>query len=217
MKDVLIAFVHVFAMMSPWLVFGFLMAGIIAVWIPRYRTEDAARAELTNRANADFAAGCDLPTYGMEVDFVMLGDAAGYEEYAGLQAVHLFDTVTVIDEMIGLTAKLRVTGYKWDVLSEQYETVTLGTLADLKQTTYSFNLASGSIELSAGSVTYAHLSAGAVQGVGDNVAARLNDLTSGVNTEALYAALAHAVTLAAQAASGDPLATALRAAVQAFK
>ena len=35
MKDILIAFVHVFAMMAPWLVFGFLMAGIIAVWIPR--------------------------------------------------------------------------------------------------------------------------------------------------------------------------------------
>ena len=35
MKDILLAFVHVFAMMAPWLVFGFLMAGIIAVWIPR--------------------------------------------------------------------------------------------------------------------------------------------------------------------------------------
>jgi len=35
MKEILIAFVHVFAMMSPWLVFGFLMAGMIAVWIPR--------------------------------------------------------------------------------------------------------------------------------------------------------------------------------------
>ena len=35
MKDILIAFVHVFAMMAPWLVFGFMMAGIIAVWIPR--------------------------------------------------------------------------------------------------------------------------------------------------------------------------------------
>ena len=35
MKDILIAFMHVFAMMAPWLVFGFLMAGIIAVWIPR--------------------------------------------------------------------------------------------------------------------------------------------------------------------------------------
>ena len=35
MKDILLAFVHVFAMMAPWLVFGFLMAGIVAVWIPR--------------------------------------------------------------------------------------------------------------------------------------------------------------------------------------
>ena len=35
MKDILIAFAHVFAMMAPWLVFGFLTAGIIAVWIPR--------------------------------------------------------------------------------------------------------------------------------------------------------------------------------------
>ena len=35
MKEILTAFVHVFAMMSPWLVFGFLMAGIIAVMIPR--------------------------------------------------------------------------------------------------------------------------------------------------------------------------------------
>ena len=35
MKEISLAFVHVFAMMSPWLVFGFLMAGVIAVWIPR--------------------------------------------------------------------------------------------------------------------------------------------------------------------------------------
>ena len=35
MLDIVKAFAHVFAMMAPWLVFGFLMAGIIAVWIPR--------------------------------------------------------------------------------------------------------------------------------------------------------------------------------------
>ena len=35
MKEIMLAFVHVFAMMAPWLVFGFLAAGIIAVWIPR--------------------------------------------------------------------------------------------------------------------------------------------------------------------------------------
>ncbi|MBQ3287997.1 MAG: permease [Kiritimatiellae bacterium] len=35
MKETVVAFAHVFAMMAPWLVFGFLTAGIIAVWIPR--------------------------------------------------------------------------------------------------------------------------------------------------------------------------------------
>ena len=110
-----------------------------------YTSESAARAALIAAANADYAAGCDLPTYGMEVDFVLLETAAEYAEYARLQAVHLFDTVTVIDELIGLTARLRVTAYKWNVLSEQYESVTLGTIQDMQQTTYSFNLAGGSV------------------------------------------------------------------------
>ncbi len=35
MKDLALAFAHVFAMMAPWLVFGFLMAGVVAVLIPR--------------------------------------------------------------------------------------------------------------------------------------------------------------------------------------
>ena len=35
MLEIAKSFVHVFAMMAPWLVFGFLMAGVIAVWIPR--------------------------------------------------------------------------------------------------------------------------------------------------------------------------------------
>lgn len=35
MMEIVKAFAHVFAMMAPWLVFGFLVAGIIAVWIPR--------------------------------------------------------------------------------------------------------------------------------------------------------------------------------------
>ena len=35
MTELAISFVRVFALMAPWLVFGFLVAGIIAVWIPR--------------------------------------------------------------------------------------------------------------------------------------------------------------------------------------
>ena len=71
----------------------------------------AARAKLRELAEQDFADGAGLPSYGLEVDFVLLQDAEGYEQYAGLQAVHPYDTVTVIDSLIGLTARLRVTGY----------------------------------------------------------------------------------------------------------
>ena len=110
-----------------------------------YTNKTAARNALRAAAQADFDAGCDEPSYGMEVDFVLLENTAEYQDYARLQAVHLFDTVTVIDELIGLTAKLRVTAYTWNVLSEQYESVTLGDIQDMRQTTYSFNLAGGSV------------------------------------------------------------------------
>lgn len=110
-----------------------------------YKNETAFYNALRAAAQADFDAGCDEPSYGMEVDFVLLENTADYQDYARLQAVHLFDTVTVIDELIGLTAKLRVTAYTWNVLSEQYESVTLGDIQDMRQTTYSFNLAGGSI------------------------------------------------------------------------
>ena len=110
-----------------------------------YTTEAAFYAALRQKALDDFANGCDLPSYSMDVDFVLLENTDEYSEYARLQAVHLFDTVTVIDELIGLSSKVRVTAYKWNVLTEQYDSVTLGDLEDITQTNYSYNLASGSV------------------------------------------------------------------------
>ena len=110
-----------------------------------YNNATAARTALTAAANADFAEGADEPSYGMEVDFALLENTLDASEYTRLQAVHLFDTVTVIDELIGLTARLRVTSYKWNVLSEQYESVSLGDIQDVQQTTYSYNIADGSV------------------------------------------------------------------------
>jgi hypothetical protein len=106
-----------------------------------FKTEALAMAELERLAKLEYSEnGIDLPSYGMEVDFVLLENTEEYANYASLQAVHLYDTVTVIDELIGVSAKLRVTGYKWDVLTKQYESVTLGELQELKQTVYSYNL-----------------------------------------------------------------------------
>ena len=105
-----------------------------------YPTEAKAKAALKERAEAEYYEdNADQPEYGMEVDFVALSDVEGYEEYADLQTIHMFDRVTVIDEVIGVKKALRVTAYVWDVNRRRYQSVTLGSLADLDQS-YGFNV-----------------------------------------------------------------------------
>lgn len=140
-----------------------------------FKTKALARAELERLAKLDFENGADMPEYGMDVEFVLLQNTAEYEKYASLQAVHLYDTVTVIDEMIGLKAKLRVTAYEWDCIAKQYDSITLGKLEDVQRTVYSFNLPDGSVggnkiapeslhaaSIAAGSIGYDKLSADAI-------------------------------------------------------
>lgn len=168
----------------------------------------AARAKLRELAEQDFADGADLPSYGLEVDFVLLQDAEGYAQYAGLQAVHPYDTVTVIDSLIGLTARLRVTGYEWDALAGQYADVTLGELDSLEQTVYSYNLPTGGISgtkiasgtasgsiLRDATIQYAKISVAAIEQLSAQsitaLTAYLQEVIAGsVTTDALYAALA---------------------------
>ena len=92
-----------------------------------FKTETAARTELERLAYEEFANGCDVPDYNLDVDFILLDENIGEDlsDWVKLQAVHMFDRVTVIDETIGLSIKARVIGYVWDVLSEQYESITL--------------------------------------------------------------------------------------------
>ena len=65
-----------------------------------------ARAKLTELAEADFADnGVDLPTVGLDVDFVALGETEEYRQYADLEAVHLYDTVRVISKSAASTRR----------------------------------------------------------------------------------------------------------------
>ena len=174
-----------------------------------FKTEALAMAELERLAKLEYSEnGIDLPSYGMEVDFVLLENTKEYANYASLQAVHLYDTVTVIDELIGVSAKLRVTGYKWNALTKQYESVTLGELQELKQTVYSYNLpnhgvsgtkiapntADGSILRNA-SIQYAKIAVAAIEQLAADsitaVTAHIQKIVSeSITTDALYAALA---------------------------
>lgn len=173
-----------------------------------YASEADAKAELKKRASAEFESGIDLPDYGMNVDFILLGNSDEYSQYAGLQSVHMFDTVTVHDSLIQLSSKLRVTGYVWDVLTEQYQSVTLGDIQELSQTIYSYNLPTGGIsgtKIATGTmggnvfrdatIGYAKISVAAIETLAANaitaVSAHINDLVAGtIETNQLYADLA---------------------------
>jgi len=110
----------------------------------RFRTDAETRAKMRELAQKDFEDGADMPEYTLEVDFVTLEDAgAEADEYAALQAVHPYDTVTVYDSLIDLEARVAVTKYEYDVLAGRYDKVTLGDLFQLQSTVYSYNIAGG--------------------------------------------------------------------------
>lgn len=168
-----------------------------------------ARAKLTELAEADFSDnGVDLPTVGLDVDFVALGETEEYKKYADLEAVHLYDTVRVIAKSAGIDAAVRVTGYKWDALGRKYESVTLGEITDLKTTVYGYELpnqgiktvkiapgAVGSAQLRELAVQYAHINTAAVEQLSANsitaLKAYIHELVAeSITTDQLYADIA---------------------------
>lgn len=168
-----------------------------------------ARAKLTELAEADFSDnGVDLPTVGLDVDFVALGETEEYKKYADLEAVHLYDTVRVIAKSAGIDAAVRVTGYKWDALGRKYESVMLGEITDLKTTVYGYELQRGSVktikiapgavgsaQLRELAVQYAHINTAAVEQLSANsitaLKAYIHELVAeSITTDQLYADLA---------------------------
>ena len=191
-----------------------------------FKDNTAVRWEILRLAQEDFEKnGVDLPKYGMEVDFVLLQNTAEYANFASLQAVHLYDTVTVIDEMLGLRAKVRVTGYTWDCLAKQYEKVKLGELQDVKQTVYSFNLPDGGVSgtkimnnslggtaLRNASIEYAKISNAAVERLSAQaitaLTAKIKDIVAEkLTTDELYAAYAEMIALKVGTIDADSIET----------
>lgn len=87
-------------------------------------------AEMRKAAQAEFDAGCDLPTVTLKVDFVNCSDAEEYKQYAALTDIFLGDLVRVIARRIGVEVSMRMTQYTYDCLTRKYTSVTLGTAAD---------------------------------------------------------------------------------------
>lgn len=87
-------------------------------WVERY---------LTRTALAD-------PTQEINVSFVPLGQTAEYTGLADLERVSLCDTVKVSYPALGISVKKKVTRTVWNVLTNSYDEITLGTEQTLADT-----------------------------------------------------------------------------------
>lgn len=182
--------------------------------ITSFASDAETRAQLEKLAREDFSKnGVDLPTYGMKVDFILLQNTEEYANYASLQAVFLHDTVTVIDSVIGVKAKVQVNAYEWNCLTKRYNSVSLGDVSSLEQTVYSYSLPTGGVNgtkiapgtasgeiLRNASIQYAKISVAAIEQLSANaitaLTARIEEIVANnITTDELYAAYAELIAL----------------------
>lgn len=174
-----------------------------------FKNDAAARNELKRLAQQDFANGMDAAKVSLDVELAALENSAEYAEYAPLLTMFLYDTVHVIAAYVGIDARLRVNGYVYDCLTRRYQDVHVGDISELKQTTYGYEIANGSVsgaKILPGSVDanavmrratigYALISQATVEQLSANaitaVRADIHELVAGsVTTDQLYADLA---------------------------
>lgn len=118
---------------------------------------DYATLWLHRTSNAD-------PTQEINVSFVPLGQTAEYTGLADLERVSLCDTVKVSYPALGISVKKKVTRTVWNVLSNSYDEITLGTeqtladtIVELQSGDSSFGGPSGGGSASAEAVDFSNL------------------------------------------------------------
>lgn len=116
----------------------------------------AVRAKLAEEALKELASGVDQPQVTLKVSFLDLGGTEEYAAYAGLQRVHLYDTVRVVHGLRNIDTRAMVVGYVWNLVTAMYDEIELGDpFAEQLDTI------SGS-QVSLGSITGNRLSVGCV-------------------------------------------------------
>lgn len=85
---------------------------------------------MRDAAQAQFDAGCDVPTVTLDVSFINCAETEEYAEYGFLQNIFLGDAVRVIAPRVGVWVSMRMTQYTYDCLTRKYTQMTLGTVAD---------------------------------------------------------------------------------------
>lgn len=89
--------------------------------------EKPTAEQLTNRAeNYISANGLGRPDVSLTVSFEQLEKYDLYESMSLLEQVLLCDTVTVVYEKLGVSAKAKIIKYKYDCLKERVDKITIG-------------------------------------------------------------------------------------------
>ena len=94
------------------------------------KTKQQCYASMREAVQAQYDAGCDMPTVTLNVDFINCAETEEYKEYGFLQNIYLGDAVRVIAPRIGVQVSMRMTQYTYDCLTKKYTSMTLGTVAD---------------------------------------------------------------------------------------
>lgn len=174
------------------------------------KTEAQAKAKLQELAQADMAAGADGKSVELDVDFVRLELTPLYRHLANQYALHLYDTVPVIDSRAGINASVRMTSYTWDPLTLRYTETGLGEIVEMQPSVYGYDVADGSLggtKLLPGSVSDSRLATGAVtaRSIRANAVSADAIAAKAVTTEKLAAGAVTTETLAARAVTTEKL------------
>lgn len=124
--------------------------------------------KMRDQANALFAAGCDLPTVEMSVEFVNLGDTAEYAQFKDLERLFLWDYVTVRHKLHGINVTARIASIRWNCLLDRMEGMDIGsvgkTLANSGITSWQIPTGISGSKIASGTIGGIALGDGAVSG-----------------------------------------------------
>lgn len=91
--------------------------------------EQPTESQLKNAATAYLnTTGVGMPTVSIKLSFVSLSDTEEYKEIAALQSVNLCDIVGVKFEKLGISTTAKVVKYVYDVLTERYDSIEIGSV-----------------------------------------------------------------------------------------
>ena len=93
---------------------------------------DEMRTKAGERYSVDEA---DRVNVTVTVDFEQLGDAEEHRELQGMETVLLYDTVTVINDEIGLKIQLYVSEWEWDAIRKKITALKLVNTTDYRKGT----------------------------------------------------------------------------------